>query len=151
MGLIDKLLKQDRAALTSRPTAEVEIERLSALIGEPFIVKVQALGTKQMREIKDWNTKSEWRDVQKNGQKVREKVDITDNYKMGMDAIVAATIDPDFKDGRLREKFKTEVPGDIVEEMFLPGEIKKISDKISELSGIEQGGSQSEIDEEVKN
>ena len=68
---------------------------------------------------------------------------------MGLEAIVAATIDPDLKDSRLREKFKTEVPGDIVEEMFLPGEIKKISDKISELSGVEE--SQQQIDEAIKN
>ena len=149
MGLIDKLLKQDTAALTNRPTAEVEIERLSKLIGEPCIIKVQALSTKQMREIKDFNTREEWREVQRNGQKVKEKVEITDNYRMGLEAIVAATIDPDLKDSRLREKFKTEVPGDIVEEMFLPGEIKKISDKISELSGVEE--SQQQIDEEIKN
>lgn len=150
MGLIDKLLKQDTAALTNRPTAEVEIERLSKLIGEPCIIKVQALSTKQMREIKDFNTREEWREVQRDGKKVKEKVKITDNYKLGLEAIVAGTIDPDFKDSRLREKFKTEVPGDIVEEMFLPGEIKKISDKISELSGVGQEG-QSEIDEEIKN
>ena len=151
MGLIEKLLKQDTAALTNRPTAEIEIERLSKLIGEPCIIKVQAFSTKQMREIKDFNTREEWREVQRNGKKVKEKVEVTDSYKMGLDAIVAATIDPDFKDGRLREKFKTEVPGDIVEEMFLPGEIKKLGDKISELSGVEQAESQGEIDEAIKN
>lgn len=147
MGLIEKLLKQDTAALTNRPTAEVEIERLSKLIGEPCIIKVQALSMKQMREIRDWNTKHEWKEV--NGKRTR--VEVTDNFKITLDAIVAATIDPDFKDGRMREKFKTEVPGDIIEEMFLPGEIKKIGDKISELSGIEQTEKQSEIDEAIKN
>ena len=73
MGLIDKLLKQDTAALTNRPTAKVEIERLSKLIGEPCIIKVQALSTKQMREIKDFNTREEWREVQRNGQKSKRK------------------------------------------------------------------------------
>lgn len=151
MGLIEKLLKQDTAALTNRPTAEVEIERLSKLIGEPCMIKVQALGTKQMREIQDFNTKTIWQEVQKNGQKVKEKVEIIDKYKLVLDAIVAATIEPDFKDSRLREKFKTEVPGDIIEEMFLPGEIKKIGDKISELSGVDQSETQADIDEAIKN
>lgn len=151
MGLIEKLLKQDTAALTERPVVEVEIERLSKLIGEPCIVKVQALSAKQMRELRDFNTKTEWREVQKNGQKVKEKYEVVDEYKLGLEAIVAATIDPDFKDSRLREKFKTEVPSEIVEEMFLPGEIKKLGDKISELAVAGQEETQAEIDEEIKN
>lgn len=151
MGLIEKLLKQDKAALTNRPTAEVEIERLSKLIGEPCIIKVQALSMKQMRELRDFYTKTEWREVQKNGQKVKEKIEVVDEYKLGLEAIVEATIEPDLKDGRLREKFKTEVPSDIVEEMFLPGEIKKLGDKIGELAGEGKEETQAEIDEEIKN
>ncbi len=151
MGLIEKLLKQDKAALTNRPTAEVEIERLSKLIGEPCIIKVQALSMKQMRELRDFYTKTEWREVQKNGQKVKEKIEVVDEYRLGLEAIVEATIEPDLKDGRLREKFKTEVPSDIVEEMFLPGEIKKLGDKIGELAGEGKEETQAEIDEEIKN
>lgn len=151
MGLIEKLLKQDKAALTNRPTAEVEIERLSKLIGEPCIIKLQALSMRQMRELRDFYTKTEWREVQKNGQKVKEKIEVVDEYKLGLEAIVEATIEPDFKDGRLREKFKTEVPSDIVEEMFLPGEITKLGNKIRELAGEGNDETQAELDEEIKN
>ena len=151
MGLIEKLLKQDKAALTNRPTAEVEIERLSKLIGEPCIIKLQALSMRQMRELRDFFTKTEWREVQKNGKKVKEKIEVVDEYKLGLEAIVEATIEPDFKDGRLREKFKTEVPSDIVEEMFLPGEITKLGNKIRELAGEGNDETQAELDEEIKN
>ena len=65
--------------------------------------------------------------------------------------IVEATIEPNFKDSRLREKFGTEVPSEIVEEMLMPGEIKKVADAIGELIGVPDEESQQNIDDEIKN
>ena len=151
MDIIEKLLQKDKAQLTNTKTEEVEIERLSELIGEPCIFKIRGLTNKEMRELQEFNTKKEWRNVKRNGKTVKEEVEKVDSYRFGLDCIVESTVEPNFKDSRLREKFGTEVPSDIVEEMLLPGEIKKIANVIKELAGENEDESQQDIDEEIKN
>ena len=151
MDIIEKLLKKSKEELTNTQTAEVEIERLTELIGEPCIFKIRGLTNKEMKEMRDFNTKKEWRNVKRNGKTVKEEVEVTDSYKLGLEVIVEATIEPNFKDSRLREKFGTEVPSEIVEEMLMPGEIKKVADAIGELIGVPDEESQQNIDDEIKN
>ena len=62
-----------------------------------------------------------------------------------------ATIEPNFRDSRLREKFGTEIPTDIVEEMLMQGEIIKIANTIKQLIGDTEEETQQDIDEEIKN
>jgi len=151
MDMIEKLLKKSKEELTNTQTAEIEIERLSELIGEPCIFKIRGLTNKEMKELRELNTKKEWRKVQKNGKVVKEEVDVIDTYKLGLDTIVEATIEPDFRDSRLREKFGTEIPTDIVEEMLMQGEIIKIANTIKQLIGDTEEETQQDIDEEIKN
>ena len=151
MELIEKLLKKDKAELTNVQTTEVEIERLSKLIGEPCIFKLRGLTNKEIKELRELNTKKEWKNVKRNGKTVKEEVEVVDTYKLGLDFIVEATIDPNFRDSRLREKFGTEVPTDIVEEMLLQGEMVKIGKAIQKLIGEDEEENQQDIDEEIKN
>ena len=151
MELIEKLLKKDKAELTNVQTTEVEIERLSKLIGEPCIFKLRGLTNKEIKELRELNTKKEWKNVKRNGKSVKEEVEVVDTYKLGLDFIVEATIDPNFRDSRLREKFGTEVPTDIVEEMLLQGEMVKIGKAIQKLIGEDEEENQQDIDEEIKN
>lgn len=151
MDVIEKLLKKDKTELTNTQTAEVEIERLSELIGEPCIFKIRGFTNKEMKELRELNTKKEWRNVKRNGKTVKEEVEVIDSYKLGLDCIVEATTEPNFRDSRLREKFGTEIPTDIVEEMLQPKEIAKIAKVIKELMGETEEESQQDIDEDIKN
>lgn len=151
MDMIEKLLKKSKEELTNTQTAEVEIERLSELIGEPCIFKIRGLTNKEVKELRELNTKKEWRKVQRNGKVVKEEVDVIDTYKLGLDTIVEATVEPNFRDSRLREKFGTEIPTDIVEEMLMQGEIIKIANTIKQLIGDTEEETQQDIDEEIKN
>lgn len=151
MDIIEKLLKKSKEELTNTQTAEVEIERLTELIGEPCIFKIRGLTNKEIKEIRELNTKKEWRNVKRNGKTVKEEVEVIDTYKLGLDTIVEATVEPNFRDSRLREKFGTEIPTDIVEEMLMQGEIIKIANTIKELIGEADEETQQDVDEEVKN
>ena len=151
MDILEKLLKKDKEELTNTQTAEVEIERLSELIGEPCMFKIRGLTNKEIKELRELNTKKEWHNVKRNGKTVKEEVDVIDTYKLGIDTIVEATVEPNFRDSRLREKFGTEVPSDIVEEMLMQGEIIKIANVIRQLIGDTEDETQQDIDEEIKN
>ena len=59
MDIIEKLLKKSKEELTNTQTAEIEIERLSELIGEPCIFKIRGLTNKEMKELRELNTKKE--------------------------------------------------------------------------------------------
>ena len=54
--LIDKLLQLDSNDLTARAQGEIEIKRLSEITGEPFILKMRGLSTRQIREITEFNS-----------------------------------------------------------------------------------------------
>ena len=151
MDIIEKLLKKSKEELTNTQTAEVEIERLTELIGEPCIFKIRGLTNKEIKELRELNTKKEWKNVKRNGKIAKEEVEVIDTYKLGLDTIVEATVEPNFRDSRLREKFGTEIPTDIVEEMLMQGEILKIANTIKQLIGDTDEETQQDIDEEVKN
>ena len=132
--LIDKLLQTDLNDLTARSQGEIEITRLSELTGEPFILKLRGLSTRQIREITDFNTHNNKQD----------------NYKILLEMLVEGTLDPNFKDSRLLEKWHTPVPTDIIEKLFTPGELMKITNEISRLSGLDNI-SQKDLDAKIKN
>ena len=51
MSLIDKLLQMDKSKLMEMPTKEVEFERLTKLLGEPFNVKCKAIDGERYADI----------------------------------------------------------------------------------------------------
>jgi len=149
MNIVDKLLTNDK--LTEKPTMEVEIKRFSKALGEPCLFKIQAVETKKLREISELNTKTEYVSTKdKNGRVVKEKKETTDRYKTIIDTIVESVVDPDFRDSRLREKYKTQDPAEIVEKMLLVGEIELLNNKINEINEL-NNDTQTEVDEEIKN
>lgn len=137
MNAIDKLLKADIDKLTEKPTAKIEIKRLSKVCGEPFIMTVTALDGRLLAELAEDNT-----DIK--GGKVKH----ADNYNMALDLIVNGTVDPDFKNADLMRKFGAHTPNDVVAKLFLPAEMGKVAEKITDLCGVEN---QSDVDELVKN
>lgn len=137
--LIDQLLRTDIEEIKAMPKGEVELPRLKEKFGEGTI-KVQGINTDRLEEINNWN------------QKHTKDGDVKDEVGMMLDVVVEGTVDPNFRDSRLLEKFHTEDPREIVKAILLTGEIKKIGLKIIELCGIEtQNNAQANIDKEIKN
>lgn len=139
MNALERLLKADAAKMTEKPKKEIEITRLSKILGEKFTLTVQALDTELLAEITENNT-----EYTKSG-----KVKKANNYKIGLDMVVNAVVEPDFRDDRLLKHYSAATPNDLVAKLFLAGEIGKIAEVVTELCGVEK--TQTEIDEEVKN
>lgn len=49
--------------------------------------------------------------------------------------ILAGTVDPDFKNSALQEKYSAATPADLIEKLLLPGEIEDVVREIEKLSG----------------
>lgn len=139
MNALERLLKADAAKVTEKPKKEIEIPRLSKILSEKFTVTVQALDTELLAEITENHT-----EYTKSG-----KVKKANNYKIGLDMVVNAVIEPDFRDDRLLKHYSAATPNDLVAKLFLAGEIGKIAEAVTELCGVDK--TQTEIDEEVKN
>ena len=86
MNALERLLKADAAKVTEKPKKEIEIPRLSKMFGEKFSVTVQALDTELLAEITENNT-----EYSKSG-----KAKKSNNYKIGLEMVVNAVVEPDF-------------------------------------------------------
>jgi hypothetical protein len=122
MNAIEKLLKLDSNKL-QLPTKEVEVGRLSDLTGEQFILELQAVSAPETESIRDMATKN-------------NEVDILEVRK-GL--ILAGVKEPNLRDETLRKHFSSATPYDLIDKLFLPGEIEAIYDQISKLSGYDDG------------
>lgn len=139
MNALERLLKADAKKVTEKPKKEIEITRLSKMFGEKFCVTVQALDTELLAEITEDNT-----EYSKSG-----KAKKSNNYKIGLEMVVNAVVEPDFRNTELLKHYSVATPNDLVAKLFLAGEIGKIAETVSELCGVEK--SQAEFDEEIKN
>lgn len=115
MDMIEMLLGCGNTVI-DRPVREVEITRLSGMIGHPFIVKIHALTAKELD------------DAPKNDFKVH--------------VILSAAEYPDFSDRRLAEFLKPEgrstklTPVEVLSTLLLPGEIVNLYNAVTDLSGF---------------
>ena len=139
MNALERLLKADAKKVTEKPKKEIEITRLSKMFGEKFCVTVQALDTELLAEITEDNT-----EYSKSG-----KAKKSNNYKIGLEMVVNAVVEPDFRNAELLKHYSVATPNDLVAKLFLAGEIGKIAETVSELCGVEK--SQAEFDDEIKN
>ena len=73
------------------------------------------------------------------------KVKDFDRQKYVRSLIVAATVEPDFRDKALCEGFGTLNPEEVPGKMLLAGEFQKLADAISELSGFDDGDAEGEV------
>ena len=136
-------MRADIEEVKKMPRGEVRIPRLLEMYGEPIIV--QAISTEKLREIQEMNDSS--------GKAGKKSSKAQDDLAATLDIIVEGTVDPNFRDSRLLEKFHTPDPAAIVKTIFLPGEIQEISMKILKLCGMSEKNkpTQEEIDKEIKN
>ena len=136
-NILQKLMKMDASKLSERPTKDYEVKRLSKLMGEPFVLKLQSIPADLYSDIQ-----SDCIDIKKSS------VDTIDLYKLQFRTIVEGVQEPNLKDKDLMAHFNVKTPIDLVNKLFIPGEISDISAQITSLCGFE---SQKDVDEQVKN
>lgn len=133
MNLVDKLLKLDAGEL-GLPTAEVEIKRLSKKMGEQVIFKCQAIDSDTYGDIMELTTG------------INDQGNPTiDTAKLQILVAIKGIVSPSLKDEKLLKHFNCATPQVLLNKLLLPGEITKLSNTISELSGFGDG------DEKIKN
>ena len=117
MNTLDLLLSIDTAKITEKLNKEIEITRLSKIIGDKFIVTCYPLTNDQVKHLTELNTTS---DADAKLNVINESCRI-DGKK--------------FSDKSLREKFSAISGVEVVSKLFNPGEIYDIYVEINKLSG----------------
>ena len=134
MSIVDKLLKLDAGKLEEKPEKAIEIPRLSELIGEPFMVRCTAITGDRYSELTSVA-------VSKSGKFEYEKA-----YKANVLVALESIVEPDLKNEELQKHFNCRTPKELLEKLLNGGEISKIADISTELSGFGN-----DTDEEIKN
>ena len=57
MNLVDALLAADADKITAKQTEDYEVKRLSKLLGVPFILHLQEIKFRRIKELQDMATK----------------------------------------------------------------------------------------------
>lgn len=137
MSLIDKLLQMDNKTLTEMPKREVEVPRLTQVLGEPFKVVCQAIDGERYADIQkasiDLNKKGGVRNI--------------NLFDMQVLTVIDGVVEPSLKDTKLLNHFGCVTPKELVKKLFLAGEIAELSNVVTELSGYDKT---EEDEEEVK-
>lgn len=134
MSTIDLLMGLDAEKVTTVPTKELKLTRLSELTGADFIVKVKAIPAKRFTElVSDIRTKD-------------GAVDMAKAYEANVKIALAGLVDPSLKDKDLQEHYGASTPGQLIEKIFNGSEIGAMADAITSLSGFS-----GDVVEEIKN
>ncbi|HEX2927559.1 MAG TPA: hypothetical protein VHP38_15100 [Ruminiclostridium sp.] len=128
-NVMDLLLKIDEKNLDI-PARDIEIKRLSKAAGDRVIFTCQAVNVDKYSEIRDNSTHG----------------DETDTIDLQIFTILEGVISPDLKSGDLRNKYNAVTPKELVKKLLRPGEISRLFDIISELSGFGD-----DVIDEIKN
>lgn len=122
---LELLLKSDLSKI-KRPTKEVEITRLSEVLGEKVVFKCEALDAEKFNEIQDnalvINEKGEFQNI--------------NTSELQIFTIIEGVKEPNLKSKELLDKLGVITPKEAVKNLFLPGEISNLYNVISELSGF---------------
>lgn len=111
-GLLDLLLGGDVPNVAKDlPTARYEVPRLSRAAGGTVTFTLRALPYGKVQELQRLDNDAE------------------------LQILLAGLVDPDVKDGRLRDKFGGPTPAETLRGMLLPGEIADLSRAVERLSG----------------
>ncbi|MCB2300934.1 phage tail assembly chaperone [Clostridium tagluense] len=122
---LDLLLKSDLTKIQI-PTKEVELKRLSEILGDTVIFKCEALDAERFNEI------------QENALHINEKGEFENinTGEMQIFTILEGVKEPSLKSKDLLEKFGAVTPKELIKKLLLPGEISNLYNIISELSGF---------------
>lgn len=127
VNVLDLLLGGDAGDI-KLPTKQVEITRLTEAYGAPFILTCRALSPSKFEEVQDMAVSIKGKDAD---------IEIT---LLQVLVVMEGVVDPTgalmFKNKELLAKFKAPSPKDLVKKILLSGEISKVYETISGLSGF---------------
>lgn len=139
MSLIDKLMAIDKGDFAKEKTGKVAADHLSEVMGEKVEVTIKALKGDRYNEITA-------RMIDGKG-----RSDFGKAYDINAMICAEGVIEPDLKNRDIREHFGCATPKDLAKLFFPGGELTRIADKITELSGFARGDEESEEEKELKN
>lgn len=122
----------DAKKITERPMRTYEVKRLSNIMGTPFVVTLQSIPAELYSDIQNESVEIK-----------KGNVSGVNIQKLQFDTVIAGMKDPNLKDKQLLQHFDALTPVQLVNKLFIPGEI---SDMAS--CGFT---SQKDVDEETKN
>ena len=115
MSIFDKLLEVDAAKLAAKENKQVEITRLSTHFGEPFIVTCATMSIDQFQHVVETSKE--------------------EDYKAGI-VLEGCRIDgKKFSDAVWLNALGVQKGIDVVKKLFRAGEIQKLHNTVSLLSG----------------
>lgn len=116
MNIFEKLLETDAEKISKREGKKVEVNRLTALLGEPFVVECRPLNSEQFEHIGE---------ISKTNADIRENV-----------VLEGCTIEgKKFNCKELLHKFQAVTGRDVLNKLFLIGELSVLYDNVNKISG----------------
>lgn len=138
MNLANALLAADAGKITKKEHKSYEVKRLSAILGEPFVLDLRQIPNKRVREIQDDSMKIE-------GGKTS-----VDQYKLTMGLLCDGIANKDFDNRDVLKHYGAATRKDLFDTLFNAGEIQDIANIISELCGFDSKKTEEQVDA-VKN
>lgn len=138
MNLADALLAADAGKITKKEHRSHEVKRLSAILGEPFVLDLRQIPNKRVREIQDDSMKIE-------GGKTS-----VDQYKLTMGLLCDGIANKDFDNRDVLKHYGAATRKDLFDTLLNAGEIQDIANIISELCGFDSKKTEEQVDA-VKN
>ncbi|MCI8741708.1 MAG: hypothetical protein HFG63_03575 [Lachnospiraceae bacterium] len=139
MSLVDKLMAIDRGDFAKEKTGEVRAKHLSEVMGGDVKVTIKALKGDLYNEIMT-------RMIDKKGRSNFGKA-----YDINAILCVEGVVEPDLKNADLQKHFGCASPKDLAKLFFPGGELTRVADEITDLSGFSKEGEEEEEKEELKN
>lgn len=130
---IDLLLATDSKDLKIKPK-EVEVARLSEVMGKPFVVELRALPLNLEIDIDERTNKIKYDSDGELDMDIRAM----EQKKLILVESVHSDGKPLFKQSELIKKFNAKTPAILVEKIFNKGEINKLYDEYRELTGFKK-------------
>lgn len=138
MNLADALLAADAGKITKKEHKSYEVKRLSAILGEPFVLDLRQIPNKRVREIQDDSMKIE-------GGKTS-----VDQYKLTMGLLCDGIANKDFDNRDVLKHYGAATRKDLFDTLLNAGEIQDIANIVSELCGFDSKKTEEQVDA-VKN
>lgn len=138
MNLADALLAADAGKITKKEHKSYEVKRLSAILGEPFVLDLRQIPNKRVREIQD------------DSMKIESGKTSVDQYKLTMGLLCDGIANKDFDNRDVLKHYGAATRKDLFDTLLNAGEIQDIANIISELCGFDSKKTEEQVDA-VKN